>query len=85
MEPGLALHEFLEFMVGQLVDDPAKASVLHEKDGQRHIYRVRVAEDDVGKIIGRNGYTISAIRSLFKAAALKHKIRATLKIDEVDK
>ncbi|MEM7012700.1 MAG: KH domain-containing protein [Verrucomicrobiota bacterium] len=84
MEPGLALQEFLEFVVGQLVDHPEKASVLHEKDGGRHIYRVRICQEDAGKIIGRNGYTISSIRSLFQAAAHRHRLKATLKLDEVD-
>lgn len=84
MEPGLALQEFLEYIVGQLVENPAKASILHEKEGQKHVYRVRVAQSDVGIIIGRNGYTISAIRSLFKAAAQKHGVHATLRVDEVE-
>ena len=84
MEPGLALQEFLEYVVSNLVDRPEKASVLHEKEGNRDIYRVRVAQEDVGKIIGRNGYTISAVRSIFQAAAHRHKLKATLKVDEVD-
>lgn len=84
MEPGLALQEFLEFVVGQLVDHPEKASVLHEKEGERHIYRVRVCQEDVGKVIGRNGFTISSIRSLFMAAAQRNRIKATLKVDEMD-
>lgn len=84
MEPGLALQEFLEFIVGQLVDHPEKASVLHEKDGDRHVYRIRVGQEDVGKVIGRNGYTISAMRSLLQAAAQRNKIKATLKLDEVE-
>ncbi len=82
MEPGLALQEFLEFVIGHLVDDPSQASVLHEMKGNHHLYRVRVAQADIGKIIGRNGYTISAIRSLFGAAVKKHGIKASLKIDE---
>ncbi|MFT5467551.1 MAG: putative RNA-binding protein YlqC (UPF0109 family) [Verrucomicrobiales bacterium] len=84
MEPGLALQEFLEFVVGQLVVHPEKASVIHEKDGERHVYRVRVCQEDAGRVIGRNGYTISSIRSLFMAAAQRNGIKAALKVDEMD-
>jgi len=38
----------------------------------------------MGRIIGRNGYTISAIRSLLNAAAAKHQIHATLRLDEAE-
>ncbi|MEM0969700.1 MAG: KH domain-containing protein [Verrucomicrobiota bacterium] len=82
MDSGLALQEFVEFVVVQLVTDPKQASVRHEKDGEKHVYVVRVASDDMGRIIGRNGYTISAIRSLLDAAAHKHGIKATLRVDE---
>lgn len=84
MEPGLALQEFLEYVIGNLVDHPEKASVLHEQEGGKDVYLVRVSQEDMGKIIGRNGYTISAIRSIFQAAAQKHRVKATLKVDEVE-
>jgi len=84
MEPGLALQEFLEFVVSRLVEHPDQASIVHDQEGNRHIYRVRVAPDDMGRIIGRNGYTVSAIRSLFDAAAQRHQVKATLKVDETE-
>lgn len=82
MEPELALQEFLEFVVRGLVRHPDKAAVLRESHGGRHVYRLRVDPEDMGRIIGRNGYTVSALRSLLDAAAQRHHIRATLKVDE---
>jgi predicted RNA-binding protein YlqC (UPF0109 family) len=82
MEPGLALQEFLEFVVRGLVRHPERAAVIREAHGNRQIYRIRVDQVDMGRIIGRNGYTISAIRSLLDAAAQRHRIKATLKVDE---
>ncbi len=82
MEPGLALQEFLQFVVGQLVDHPERASVSHSEDNGRHIYHLHLDQEDVGKIIGRNGFTISAIRSLIQAAAQKHHVKAVVKIEE---
>jgi predicted RNA-binding protein YlqC (UPF0109 family) len=82
MDAGLALKEFLEFVVGSLVRHRESASVVHELHGSRHVYRLRLAPDDMGRIIGRNGFTISAIRSLLDAASQKHRIKAVLRIDE---
>lgn len=82
MEPGVALQEFLEFVVRGLVHHPEHAAVVHETADNRHVYRLRVEPSDMGRIIGRNGFTISAIRSLLEAAAQRHRIKATLKLDE---
>lgn len=82
MEPGLALQEFLEFVVKGLVRHPERAAVIHETQGNRHVYRLRLDPSDMGRLIGRNGFTISAIRSLLDAASQRHRIKATLRVDE---
>jgi predicted RNA-binding protein YlqC (UPF0109 family) len=82
MDPGLALKEFLEFVVAGLVRHPESASVTHELQGKKHLYQIRLSRDDMGRMIGRNGYTISAIRSLLNAAAEKHQLKVGLRIDE---
>jgi len=82
MDTGLALQEFLEFVLVRLVRQPEAAAVVHEWDGRRHIYRLRLAPEDMGRIIGRHGHTISAIRSLLDAAAEKHGILVSLRVDE---
>jgi predicted RNA-binding protein YlqC (UPF0109 family) len=82
MDAGIALKEFLEFVIGSLVRHRESAAVVHEVHGGRHVYRLRLAQEDMGRIIGRNGFTVSAIRSLLDAAARRHHIKATLRIDE---
>lgn len=84
MDAGLALKEFLEFVVGTLVRHREQASVSHRLQGNKHLYQIRVAPDDAGRIIGRNGYTISSIRSLLEAAAQKHRIKASVRLDEAE-
>jgi predicted RNA-binding protein YlqC (UPF0109 family) len=81
MDTGLALQEFLEFVLARLVRHPEAAAVIHEWDGKKHVYRLRSAPEDLGRIIGRHGHTISAIRSLLEAAAEKHGIAVSLKVD----
>jgi predicted RNA-binding protein YlqC (UPF0109 family) len=82
MDPPTALLEFLEYVVGQLIDHPEAASIGHELDGDRHVFRLQVHEDDMGLIIGKNGYTISSIRSLLNAAAERAGTKVVLKIIE---
>lgn len=84
MEPELAIQEFLEYVVVQLITHPDHASVLHERDGDRHLYRIRLHPDDAGRVIGKNGKTISSIRSLAIASAQKHGIRVDVEIDDED-
>ena len=81
MDSGAALQDFLEYILTHLVEFPEQASVSHEilEDG-KHLYRVRLAEDDVGRVIGRNGFTVSAIRSLMAAAAQRNGVKVGLKV-----
>ncbi len=81
MDSGLALQEFLEYVLGHLIARPDMAGISHEilEDG-RHLYRISLDESDIGRVIGRNGYTISAIRSLMKAAASRNHIQVRPKI-----
>ncbi len=84
MEAALAIQEFIEYVVIQLIDHPEDAAVLHEadEDGQRHEFRLRLNQEDVGRVIGRNGSTIAAIRSLAVAAAQKNDLKVAVEIDE---
>lgn len=84
MEASLAIQEFIEYVVIQLIDHPQDAAVLHEadEDGQCHEFRLRLNEEDVGRVIGRNGSTIAAIRSLAMAAAQKNDLKVAVEIEE---
>lgn len=82
MEAELAIQEFLEYVVVQLIKHPDKASVIHEKDGERHLYNIRLHPDDAGRVIGRNGKTIRAIRSLAIASAQRHGIRVDVELED---
>ena len=82
MEAALAIQEFIEYVVAQLIDHPDGASVLHDLNGNRHEFRIRLHPDDVGRVIGKGGGTISAIRNLAMAAALKNHLKISIEIDE---
>jgi len=63
--------ELLEFLVRALVEDPEAVKVEElEEDGDL-VYEITVAEDDLGRVIGRNGRVANAIRTIAKAAAVR--------------
>lgn len=81
MDAPEALREFLAYVVANLIDHPEQASIAigHNVNGAV-VYRVQLAPDDVRHVIGKNGLTVSSIRSLLNTAAEKHGIKATLKV-----
>ncbi len=82
MEAPLAIQEYIEYVIINLIDHPESASVLHSEKEGRHEYRIRLHPDDTGRIIGRNGKTITAIRSLAYAAAIKNDLKIDIELDE---
>ena len=65
------MTELLEFLVRALVEDPDAVEVEElEEDGDL-IYEISVAEDDLGRIIGKGGRVANAIRTVAKAAAVR--------------
>lgn len=74
------MKEFIEFIARHLVDNPEGVSIeIEEKEGKQ-IFKLKVAESDVGKIIGKSGRTASALRTLLRAVAAKEGKRAVLDI-----
>jgi predicted RNA-binding protein YlqC (UPF0109 family) len=77
------MRETVEMIVKALVDDEAGVDVREaDRGGQTTMIEVRVAPDDMGKIIGRQGRTVRALRSLLHAASMKGKRRYILEIVE---
>jgi predicted RNA-binding protein YlqC (UPF0109 family) len=76
------MRETVEMIVKALVDDPAAVDVRELKQGGATRIEVRVAETDMGKLIGRQGRTVRALRSIVHAAGLKRQQRVTLEIVE---
>ena len=67
------MEELLEYLARSLVDQPDEVSVeAFEEDDGTVVLELRVAEDDAGKVIGRGGRTVAALRTVMKAAAVRH-------------
>ena len=76
------LREFVEFMAKSIVDSPEDVKVTEVAGEKTTVIELRVASDDLGKVIGKQGRTAKAIRSILSAAAAKMKKRAVLEILE---
>jgi len=78
----MSLKELVEFTAKLLVDYPEEVEV-YEVEGERTtILELRVAEEDLGKVIGKNGRTARAMRTILSAAATKLNKRIVLEIIE---
>lgn len=76
------MKEFVEYVVKALVDYPDEVNI-REVDGERTVlFELRLNKTDIGKVIGKNGRTITALRSLLTSAAAKQGRRAVLEIIE---
>jgi predicted RNA-binding protein YlqC (UPF0109 family) len=74
------MKEFLEFMARHLVDQPDRVHVDMEEREDKVVYRLSVDPADVGKVIGKQGRTAQALRTLVIAAAGRAGKRAMLEI-----
>ena len=76
------MQAFLEYVVKGLVQNPEAVTITPVEREGTTVYELRLAPPDVGRIIGRQGMTINAIRSLLLAGSAKKGLRCTLEIIE---
>lgn len=76
------MKELVEMIAKALVDNPDKVQVSQLEGEQTSILELKVADDDLGKVIGKQGRTARAIRVILGAAGMKLKRRFNLEIIE---
>ncbi len=74
------MKELIEYMARAIVDNPDDVEVTEEDGGDHIIYRLRVAEEDMGRVIGKQGRIANAMRALLKVAAIRRDERVVLEI-----
>jgi len=74
--------KFLEFIVKALVEHPEDVKITRTVDEMGVLMSLDVHKDDMGKIIGREGNTAKAIRTLLRVVGMKNNSRVNLKINE---
>ena len=76
------MNELLELIAKALVDNPDEVKVSEVAGEQTTILELRVAQEDLGKVIGKQGRTARAIRTILSAAGMKLRKRFHLEIIE---
>jgi predicted RNA-binding protein YlqC (UPF0109 family) len=76
----MSAPELVEFVAKALVDDPDAVSVEAQMDGATEVIELHVAEDDMGKVIGRNGSVAKALRTLLKVVSTREGRPISLEI-----
>ena len=76
------LKELIEFIAKALVDNPDQVRVSEIEGEKTSVLELNVSKDDLGKVIGKQGRTARAMRTILSAASTKVKKRAVLEIIE---
>jgi predicted RNA-binding protein YlqC (UPF0109 family) len=74
------MREFIEYIVRSLVDDPSQVRVTEIEGANTIIYELRVAPEDMGRVIGKGGRVANAMRTLLRVVAARQGRRASLEI-----
>jgi len=74
------MRELVESIAEALVDNPKEVRVTAVEGQQTTVFELRVAQPDLGKVIGKQGRTASAIRCILSAAGMKFRKRFVLEI-----
>ena len=77
-----ALRELVAFLARGLVDRPEEVEVEEVSEPDALVYELKVAEEDLGKVIGKQGRTAKALRTILSAASAKSRRRVILEILE---
>ncbi len=76
------MKDLIEYVIKALVDHPEQVELTETKGQQITILELKVAKEDMGKVIGRHGQTVRAIRTILSAASAKLKTRTVLELIE---
>jgi predicted RNA-binding protein YlqC (UPF0109 family) len=80
LEPGL--RDLVDYLARGLVDHPEQVEVEEVEEPDALVYELKVAEEDLGKVIGKQGRTAKALRTILSAASAKSRRRVILEILE---
>lgn len=84
MEEKISSDEILNWLrdiIKILVDHPEDIQLIKTTDERGVLYRLKLNPEDVGKVIGKKGNTVNAIRTILNAIGVKNAVHASLKLD----
>lgn len=79
------MKEFIEYLLSQIVSKPESVKVEEVQDNGLAIYKIEVAQEDMGPVIGKEGRTINSIRALVRSKAIKDGVRVRVELIDREK
>lgn len=76
------MKELIEFIACSLVDDPTQVQVTPLRHGPVTTFKLKVAKEDMGRVIGKNGRVANAMRILLNVAAAREGKQASLDVED---
>lgn len=76
------MKALLEFLITSLASNPKKVKIKQTTTEEGELFQISVAQEDMGRVIGKNGQIIKALRTLLRTAAFKQGKRAQLVLEE---
>jgi predicted RNA-binding protein YlqC (UPF0109 family) len=76
------MKELIEYIASSLVDDPTQVEIEQFQRGSHVALKLRVAQEDMGRVIGRGGRVANAMRTLLRVPAAQEGKRASLDIED---
>jgi len=77
-----SMKKALEYIITQIVDEPKEVEITEQEDNGMVNFTIKVAASDMGKIIGKNGKVIRAIRNVVKISAIKQNKKINIALTE---
>jgi len=78
----IRMQAFLEFVLRHLVDYPDDVLVTHDEGPKKVVFKLQMRKSDIGKVVGKHGQTLTAIRNVMNAAASRRGQRVAVEIIE---
>lgn len=76
------MKELIEYIARSLVDDPTQVRINQLRRGNELVFKLQVAKDDMGRVIGRGGRVANAMRTLLNVAATRAGRQASLDVED---
>lgn len=76
------MKEFIEYLVKQIASQQDQVNITETEEEGTKVYKINVAVEDMGTVIGKEGHTIKSIRDLVRAKAIKDDVRVKVVVEE---
>jgi predicted RNA-binding protein YlqC (UPF0109 family) len=78
------MREFVDYLIKQITSKPEEVKITESQEEGVYIYKIHVATEDMGTVIGKEGHTIKSVRDLVRAKAIKDDVSVRVIVEEAE-